>query len=302
MIDPLAEVVALLQPSAPMAKTVSAAGVWRVRRSETGRPFYNVVLQGSCSLTANGMEPVRLEAGDFILIPAAHDFTVSSHITDGAGDYDPLHVTMVEGGVRLGDPDAEPDIRMLVGHFSFGSPDAALLVSLLPELIHVGGEQRLATIVQLVVEETRARRPAREVILARLLEVLLIEALRSTAGTGASPGLLRGLADGRLATAIRRMHEEPTRPWTVVELAKEASLSRSAFFDRFSRAMGVAPMEYLLSWRMALAKNLLRRKETGIAEIAERVGYSSASTFSVAFTRFVGLPPTHYAREAGEGI
>jgi AraC-like DNA-binding protein len=88
-----------------------------------------------------------------------------------------------------------------------------------------------------------------------------------------------------------------TRPWTVAQLAKEAALSRSAFFERFSRAVGVAPMEYLLAWRMALAKNLLRRKEGGVAEVAERVGYGSASAFSVAFTRHVGLPPTRYARE-----
>jgi AraC-like DNA-binding protein len=92
------------------------------------------------------------------------------------------------------------------------------------------------------------------------------------------------------------MHERPTEPWTVAQLAKEAALSRSAFFARFNRAVGVAPMEYLLAWRMALAKNLLRRKEAGVAEVAERVGYSSASAFSVAFTRYVGLPPTRYAR------
>ncbi len=96
------------------------------------------------------------------------------------------------------------------------------------------------------------------------------------------------------------MHAEPTYAWTVARLAKEAALSRSAFFDRFSRAMGITPMEYLLSWRMALAKNLLRRREEGIARIAERVGYSSSSTFIVAFTRYVGLPPSHYAR-AEEG-
>jgi transcriptional regulator GlxA family with amidase domain len=155
--------------------------------------------------------------------------------------------------------------------------------------------------VELVREESRERRPAREVILAHLLEVLLIEALRSTAGTAASPGLLRGLADERLAVAIRRMHESPTKAWTVAQLAKEAALSRSAFFERFSRAVGVAPIEYLLGWRMALAKDLLRRKEVTVAEVAEQVGYSSASTFSVAFTRHVGLPPTHYARDARAG-
>jgi transcriptional regulator GlxA family with amidase domain len=189
---------------------------------------------------------------------------------------------------------------MLVGHCSFGSPDAGLLVSLLPQLVHVRGEPRLATLVQLVRDEFRERRPAREVILARLLEVLLIEALRSTAGTTASPGLVRGLADERIAVAIRRMHESPTRAWTVAELAKEAALSRSAFFERFSRAVGVAPMEYLLAWRMALAKNMLRQNESGVAEIAERVGYGSASAFSVAFTRHVGLPPARYARKQTE--
>ena len=93
------------------------------------------------------------------------------------------------------------------------------------------------------------------------------------------------------------MHEHPAHAWTVVELAKEAALSRSTFFERFRGAVGVAPMDYLLTWRMALAKSLLLRSEGRIAEIAQRVGYSSASTFSVAFTRHVGRPPSQYARE-----
>ena len=126
--------------------------------------------------------------------------------------------------------------------------------------------------------------------------MLLIEALRSV-GTEASPGLVRGLGDARLAAAIRVMHERPTHAWTVAELASEAALSRSSFFERFSREVGVAPMEYLLAWRMALAKDLLRRDGRRMAEIAQRVGYSSASTFSVAFTRHVGRAPTQYARE-----
>ncbi|HKR91515.1 AraC family transcriptional regulator [Novosphingobium sp.] len=84
--------------------------------------------------------------------------------------------------------------------------------------------------------------------------------------------------------------------WTIAEMAKTAALSRSAFFERFSRAVGVAPMEYLLAWRMAMAKELLRWKEGDLGEIAERVGYGSASAFSVAFTRHVGLSPTQYVR------
>ena len=92
------------------------------------------------------------------------------------------------------------------------------------------------------------------------------------------------------------MHDNPARPWTVAQLAKAAALSRSAFFERFSRAVGIAPMAYLLAWRMALAKQLLRKNESRIAEVAERVGYRSVSAFSVAFTRCAGQSPAHYAR------
>ncbi len=295
MVDPLAEVVTLLQPGAPFSKRVSGAGRWSVRRAEAGRPFYCALLEGACRLAVDGQAPLILQQGDFVLIPSAFDFTASS-LEPPRGKRDTAHLVLPDGEIRHGNPSGSPDVRMLVGYCVFASPDASLLVPLLPKLVHVRGERRLSVLVELVREESRERRPAREVILARLLEVLLIEALRSTAGTAASPGLLRGLADERLAAAIRRMHESPTRAWTVAQLAKEAALSRSAFFERFNRAVGLAPMEYLLGWRMALAKDLLRRKEVTVAEVAEQVGYSSASTFSVAFTRHVGLPPTHYAR------
>jgi AraC-like DNA-binding protein len=296
MVDPLAEVVTLLQPNARFSKAIVGAGPWHIRRSDAGQPFYCVVLDGGCRLVLDGHDPIELQSGDFILIPAAYGVAMSSLAPPPKQAPETQPVALASGEFRIGHQDGPTDLRMLVGHCSFGSPDAGLLVSLLPQRVHVRGEQRLATIVQLVRDEFRERRPAREVILAHLLEVLLIEALRLTAGTGASPGLLRGLGDERLAVAIRRMHENPTRSWTVAQLAKQAALSRSAFFERFNRAVGVAPMEYLLAWRMALAKNLLRQNDSGVAEIAERVGYGSASAFSVAFSRYVGLPPARYAR------
>ncbi|MFS2005678.1 cupin domain-containing protein [Duganella sp. CT11-25] len=298
MVDPLAEVVTLLQPRARFSKVVSAAGPWRIRRSDAGHPFYCVILDGACRLAVDGQDAIDLRQGDFVLVPEAYGFTMSSLEPMTPEDAYTEPVVLRPGEFRHGAQDLPADVLLLVGYCTFGSPDAALLVSLLPQLVHVRGERRLATIVQLLGEESRAQRPGRDVILAHLLEVLLIEALRSTAGTAASPGLLRGLADERLAAAIRRMHEDMTRPWTVAELAKEAALSRSSFFERFSRAVGVAPMAYLLRWRMAWAKNLLRQTEGNVAEVAERVGYGSASAFSVAFTRHVGLPPTRYARES----
>jgi len=299
MIDPLAEIVTLLQPAARFSKVVVGAGRWRVRREEVGQPFYCVVIDGSCRLKVDDDAPIMLHAGDFVLIPAAQNFTMTSQEALTPEDVDSPPMPMPDGEFRLGNPAGPPDVRLLVGHCSFASPDAALLVSLLPRLVHVHDDKRLAAVVQLVADESRARRPARDVILSRLLEVLFIEALRSGAGTAASPGLLHGLADTRLAEAIRQMHENPARPWTVAQLAKAAALSRSAFFERFSRAVGIAPMAYLLAWRMALAKQLLRRREGALTEVAERVGYSSASTFSVAFARHVGQSPMRYARAQG---
>jgi len=293
----LAEVVTLLQPSARFSKLVLGASPWRISRSDAGQPFYCVILEGGCRLAIDGHESIELQSGDFALIPAAYGVAMSSLELPPPGVETLTPIALGNGEFRIGPSDHPIDARMMAGHCSFGSPDAALLVSLLPQLVHVRGEQRLATLVQLVREESGEQRPAREVVLSRLLEVLLIEALRSTTGTNASRGLVRGLADSRLAAAIRGMHEHPTRAWTVAELAKEAALSRSTFFERFSRAVGIAPMEYLLTWRMALAKDLLRRNEVRVAEIAQRVGYSSASTFSVAFTRHVGRPPTQYARD-----
>jgi AraC-like DNA-binding protein len=276
---------------------VTGAGRWRVRRTEFGQPFYCALVEGSCRLAIDGHEPLTLEPNDFVLIPAAHRFITTSLDPPAVDAPDATPAALPNGEFRLGAQDVAPDVRLLIGHCTFASPDAALLVSLLPQHVHVRGEQRLATLVQLVGDESREQRPAREVVLARLLEVLFIEALRSTAGTSASPGLLRGLADARLVTAIRRMHESPTTAWTVAQLAKESALSRSAFFERFNRAVGVAPMEYLLAWRMAVAKNLLRQSDLGIAEVAQRVGYNSASTFTVAFARHVGVTPTRYMRE-----
>ena len=296
MIDPLAEVVSLLQPGAQYSKVVVGAGPWHIRHADAGQPWYFVVLEGACRVEVDGRPALTLQSGDFLLLPAAWGVAMSSLETPPAG-LNSLSVAQGQGVFRIGNQDGPTDLRMLVGHCSFESPDADLLVALLPRLVHIRGEPRLATLMTLVGEESREQRPARDVVLARLLEVLLIEALRSNADTAASSGLVRGLADDRLALAIRAMHAQPDRSWTVAQLASEAALSRSAFFERFNRTVGVAPMAYLLAWRMALAKHLLRKNETGVAAIAERIGYSSASTFSVAFTRHVGQPPTHYARE-----
>ena len=295
LTDPLAQVVSLLQPDLPYAKFVEAAGRWRVRRVEDGRAFFFAGLEGTVRLDIRGQAALLVERGDFVLIPAAYDFISSSTASAPAPSLVSMPVEVRPNVFRLGDQLGDPDVRMLVGHCAFGSPDAALLVSLLPSLVHARGEPRLITLIQLAVEESRGERAGREVVLARLMEVLFIEALRSSAPHCPS-GILRGLGDERVAAAMRAIHERPAAAWDVASLAKTAAMSRSAFFERFRRTVGMAPMKYLLHWRMVLAKRLLKGGTLGVAEIARQVGYSSASTFSVAFSRHVGASPTSYTR------
>lgn len=296
MSDPLSEVIALLQPRTVLSKRISGAGRWGVRYSDFGQPSFCAVLEGRCRLAVDGQPALTLEAGDFVLLPATPGFTMSGFEPVVPERIDPRRAPAPTGEARHGTRGGRPDVRLLGGYFVFDSPDAALLVSLLPAMVHVRGVERLSVLVRLVGDESIAQRSGRELVLTRLVEILLIEALRSVSGDDAPPGLLRGLADARLAPAIRRMHGQLARPWTVPQLAKTAGLSRSAFFDRFTRTLGQPPMEYLLAWRMAVARDLLRRHELGIAEVAERVGYASASTFSTAFSRHVGQPPSRYAR------
>ncbi|HEX2671930.1 MAG TPA: AraC family transcriptional regulator [Polyangiaceae bacterium] len=296
MHDPLSEIITLLRPRTVFAKRISGAGRWGVRYSRFDQPSFAAVLEGSCRLAVDGHRALTLDAGDFLLLPATPGFTMSGFEPVQPERIDPKLLSTPSGEVRHGTRGGRPDVRLLGGYFVFDSPDQSLLVSLLPGLLHVRGIERLTTFVALVAEEASERRAGRELVLTRLVEILLIEALRGAASENAPPGLLRGLSDERIAPALRQMHAHPSRSWTVPQLAKTAALSRSTFFERFTRNVGMAPMEYLVAWRMALAKDLLRRQALGIAEVAERVGYGSASTFSTAFSRYVGEPPGRYAR------
>ncbi|WP_411034335.1 cupin domain-containing protein [Shinella sp. BYT-45] len=166
-VDPLAEIVTLLQPAARFSKLVECAGSWRIHREATGEPFYCAILEGSCRLTFDEHQSFILQAGDFVLAPAMRNLVNES--IDAPADLSAMIPTQVgEGHFRVGRHDGPADLRMRIGHCSFGAPDSALLVSLLPDVVLVRDRPRLATLMQLVDEETREQRAAREIVLERL--------------------------------------------------------------------------------------------------------------------------------------
>ena len=161
MNDPLSEVITLLQPRAVFSRRISGAGRWGVRYSAFGEPSFCAVLEGTCRLAVDGHRPLTLEAGDFVLLPATPGFAMSSFEPGRLERFDPRVTSKVLGEVRHGTRGGRPDVRLLGGWFAFGSSDSALLVSLLPSLVHVRGVERLSTFVRLVGEEASERRAGR---------------------------------------------------------------------------------------------------------------------------------------------
>lgn len=296
--DPLAAIISLLRPQTVLSKIVSGAGQWSIRKPRYEDPAFCLMLQGSCFLDPDGIEALELREGDFVLLPCMPGFTLASDLAlkPKIDVLDPSPET------RHGDRSAPATMRMLGGYFRFDRANAQLLVRLLPPVVHIRREDAAATRVQrlvaLIAEEADAQRAGRALILERLVEVLLVEALRFRSATAPKEeqGLLAGLSDPPLARPLREIHADVAHRWTVAELAHTAAMSRAVFAERFARKVGMPPMQYVLEWRMAIAKDLLRREHTPLAEVAERVGYQSASAFSTAFTRLTGCSPSDFVR------
>ena len=181
------------------------------------------------------------------------------------------------------------------------------LIASLPHLLHLRApddEQWIAQFMQHAVSESRARQPGSEVMLARMSEMMFVDAVRRyTASLPAnSRGWLAGMRDHLVGRALALLHEQPARNWTIDELGRRIGLSRSALHERFVQLIGVPPMQYLAQWRMQAAARLLLDTRATVATIALEVGYDSEAAFARAFKRLVGRPPAAWRRERSAEI
>ncbi len=298
-MDPLSQIVALLRPSALLWKETDAFGHWAVRFPANNLVIFNLVVEGSCVFQTQGRPAETLYEGDFLLMHAPSAWTLGDR-----ADTAPIDFTGGHGGetrtYQIGDRADGPVTRLFGGRFVFDAANTLLLEGLLPPVVRIRpgeeGSARLRSLLALLGDEALAQRPGRSLTLERLLELMFIETIRHEAAQPdvAGQGLIAGLSDPRIAPALRAIHADVERGWTVSDLARVAALSRSSFSDRFGRVVGTAPIDYLLRWRMALAKDRLRHGGERLAEIAQTLGYSSVSAFSVAFTRTVGCPPSAF--------
>jgi len=299
--DPLDFVVALLQSRAVRSKIVAGGGQWSIRKPRYTDPSFCVMLEGACWFRPEDGDASELREGDFLLLPDTPSFVLASDPalppTDAPTD--------IEGGDAVYG-DAAPTMRMLGGYFQFDRANAEFVARLLPPAIIIRrgepGASRLGRLVELIAEEAGEHNRCRDLILERLVEVLLIEAWRfETEHASVEQGLLGGLADPALSGVLRAIHADLAGQWTVEKLARTAGMSRAVFAERFSRTVGIPPMQYLTEWRVARAKELLLGERPALSAIAGKVGYSSASAFSAAFTRVVGCSPAQFAKRCDRG-
>lgn len=302
LVDALSALIAMLRPRTVFAKLVTGRGRWGASFGRIESTGFGLVLSGQCYVSTGGPF-TRLQAGDFVLMPPTPHFSICSDPGAELRPVVPHGISDVPSDRHHGDGDGEPDFELLGGYFWFDPANAAMLPYLLPSLLRVRGAEiasmRLQATIELLAEEATGDRPGRDLIVPRLVEVIIVEALRFAshdAGTKPPPGLLEGLADPNLAAALRAIHANASRQWTLAELARNSGLSRSSFCDRFTRKVGMPPMEYLFRWRMALARDMLRSDGAPLEKVAARLGYQSASAFSTAFSRAEGLPPSQFAR------
>jgi AraC-like DNA-binding protein len=299
-MDTLATIITLLKPQAVGVKVIHGGGRWGVRYPAFEQPSFALILEGSCLLTVDRMPATTLETGDFVLFPAMPGFTLRSDPEAVALLMKPTPSEEQVEEIFHGDPSAEPSVSMLGGYFTFDPINASMLLNYLPQMLRLRATDRasdsVAVVVELLQREACERRVGRTLVLTRLVEVMLVEALRSDPVELTTTGFLAGLRDSQIAAALRAIHTRTTHPWTLATLAWEASMSRSSFAERFARVVGMTPLNYLLQWRLAVAKHILAHEQKSVAETALAVGYESASGFSTAFSREMGVSPKEFIR------
>jgi AraC-like DNA-binding protein len=302
-MDPLSHTIALLRPQALVWKQARYSGDWAVRFPANNGVAFCLIDAGTCRFQTAGGAPEPLRAGDFVLLARPPEWTLSAGAESVPVTMDVVRADPERFAAPAGAPDA---VQLLGGHFAIDPANGGLLDGLAPGLVRIRGSEpsaeRIGRLFALIADEARADRPGQSLVLERLLEIMLVEAIRQAGDDpdAARRGLPAGLADPHLAAALRALHADSRRDWTVAQLASLAGMSRSAFSDRFARVVGLPPIDYLLRWRMALAKEALRFGGARLADAAEACGYRSVSAFSAAFRRIVGSSPGRWSRPAAQ--
>jgi len=273
---------------------------------------FHVITSGSCWLKLeNRAAPVALGEDDLVLVmPRGAGYQLCDDPRTP-----PIPLTELigssQGGLRavIRHGAGGQETGLICGAFEFRGPRAAASLAVLPQWIRVSkretrSNQWLSATLRFLQSETRDPGIGSETIIARLIDVIFVEAIRAwlkDQPQGAA-GWLGALRDPSIGAALGLIHKSPEKPWTVAKLAAHVGMSRSPFAARFMALVAQSPMFYLKRWRLQLAAQLLQDRTLSLSDIAERVGYESTAALSRVFKREFGVSPAQYRRKGVVGI
>jgi AraC-like DNA-binding protein len=273
---------------------------WGIEVPHGESAAFHIVLSGPCWLRVERDAPIALSEGDVFLVPHGlkhwlreNPEAPSTPLMEILVAHDPSRGAVYHHGAGA------TVTELVCGSFDFEQGRQHPLRSVLPRVLHLSPHQErseawLEHTLSLLAREASAQRPGNQTVTARLTELLLVQVLRVwleklPEGQG---GWLGALRDRKVGAAISSIHRAPSTDWTVSKLASIAGMGRSAFSERFSLLVGEPPIQYLSRWRLHVAASLLRRGQGSVANVAAHVGYQSESSFSKAFSKLFGTPPS----------
>ncbi len=277
--------------------SLEADGAWALSFDGGARLKFVAVLQGQCWLTLPDQPPEALTAGDVVLLSDTR-YAVASDPALVPADGMTLYAQPDRNTVRLGNG---CETIMIGGGSGFVEGCASFVLDALPRFLRIDQHSPRAEAVSRTLtslhEEMHRGAIGSALVAERLADVLVVEAVRAYVATGSAGrvGWITALADPKIGEAIRLMHGDVARRWTVPMLAREVGMSRSALNQRFSQRVGMPPLAYLTRWRMLLAQRKLATGEP-VATVGADVGYTSQSAFANAFKRTMGRTPRHAPR------
>jgi AraC-like DNA-binding protein/mannose-6-phosphate isomerase-like protein (cupin superfamily) len=268
---------------------------------------YHYIIDGSCRATVEGAGEVRLDGGDVVVFPHGDPHVMGSDLHLAPYRLSEILAPPNRGEVASVRHGGEGEATRVICGFLACDPHLCKpILSALPRVFKVSiragpSGEWLESSLRHSVAEAASTRAGADVVLARLSEVLFVETLRRYIESlpPGQTGWLAGLRDPLVGEALKLLHREPARAWTVDELGREAGCSRSVLAERFTQYLGQPPIQYLTSWRLALAASRLRSGSTSLARIADEVGYESEAAFNRAFKREFGTPPARWRRQDG---
>jgi AraC-like DNA-binding protein len=303
-MDPLADVLDLSRARGVLMASVRAHAPWGLELPQSAGASSHAVTSGTAWLRAEGQEPLQLMPGDLLLLPSGVSHRLSSETQTRCRPFDrqmKAELMTPEGDLELPGPGAVT--TLVCAGYDYDLDVAQPLMAPLPRILHVPadpvGGRDIAAIVDLLAGEIGLREAGSRAAAARLIDLLLIAAIRrwiEQQPQDARPSWLTALRDPLIGRVLAMLHDGPGEPWTLATIAREAHVSRATLARRFTDAVGEPPLAYLRRWRMQLATERLKHTNETVETIARDVGYSSEYAFNRAFSRHRGHPPGRYRR------